>query len=222
MITQGPFTLTLGDTLPLNDPGATSNNPATAVQIQNASPFIIEVNSGGIVLTIQSFTAQTVLTSGGGQQMSVLPLASGGSAQTTAVQSLTVVWLLAGESAPMVDGPLTAAALASTLASSGLSGASGSVEGLSITVAAGATDTFTLTVGHWRLWNLGWTKASTLPTVGQVTFTFPGSSFTGGTDSVSVEGAASARLAGLIFDADPVITNNMDEAVNVFLVISPV
>jgi hypothetical protein len=223
LITQGPFTLTLGDTLPLNDPGATSNNPATAVQIQNASPFIIEVNSGGTVLTIQSFTAQTVLTSGGGQQMSVTPLASGGSAQTTAVDGLTVVWLLAGESAPMVDGPLTAAALASTLASSGLSGASGSVKGISIAVAAGATDPMTVPVGNLKIWNLGWFKQAlgTLPTIGQATFTFPGPSFTGGIDSVTVAAAGSDRLAGLIFTGNPEITNNMDQAIDAFLVYSP-
>jgi len=108
MITQGPFTLTLGTTLPLNDPGATSNNPATQVQLQNATAFIIEVNVGGAVYTIQSFTAQTVPTSGGGQQMAVSPLESTGGGGGT----LTVVWLLAGEQSPMQDGPLTAAAIA--------------------------------------------------------------------------------------------------------------
>ncbi len=112
MITQGPFSLTIGTALALNDPGANSNHPATAIQLQNASPFIIEVNSGGIVLTIQSFTAQTVPTSGGGQPLSVVPIQSNSGGGNTAANVLTVAWLLAGESAPMLDGPLTAAAIA--------------------------------------------------------------------------------------------------------------
>jgi hypothetical protein len=109
VITQGPFSLVLNDTIPLEDPGATSNNPATQVQLQNATPFIIEVNVGGAVYTIQSFTAQTVPTSGGGQQMSVDPVES--TAGGGGGGSLTIVWLLAGEVSPMQDGPLTAAAI---------------------------------------------------------------------------------------------------------------
>lgn len=140
MITQGPFTLTLGDTLPLNDPGATSNNPATAVQIQNASPFIIEVNAGGTLLTIQSFTAQTVVTSGGGQQMSVEPIGTNIASVTTSDDSLTVVWLLAGESSPMVDGPLTAAAIVAAIsgALTNYNVGGGSIGGQT-NLAAGAT-----------------------------------------------------------------------------------
>ncbi len=223
MITQGPFDLTIGSTLPLSDPGANSNNPATAVQLQNASPFIIEVNSGDTLVTIQSFTAQTVATSGGGQQMSVEPMGSGASAQTAAPASLTAVWLLAGESSPMIDGSLTAAAISSSLGASGLAGSSGQIKGDFIPIAAGATASFTVPAGNLKLWNLGWLvpPLGTPPTTGVVTFSFPGPSFTGGIDSVTVADAASDRLAGMIFTGNPSITNHMDQTIAAFLVFSP-
>lgn len=141
MITQGPYDLTLNTTLPLNDPGANSNNAATAVQIQNASPFIIDVNAGGTVLTIQSFTAQTVPTSGGGQQMSVTPIATNIASVTTAPKVLTVVWLLAGESSPMVDGPLTAAAILAVLGSLTNYNVGGGSMATAAVINAGATAT---------------------------------------------------------------------------------
>jgi hypothetical protein len=110
MITKGPYSLTIGTTLELPDPGATSNNPGTQLQLQNNSPLTINVNSGGTIYTIQSFTAQTV-TAAGSQPLSVLPIVSSGA--STAANALFVVWLLQGESPPMQDGPLTAAAIAS-------------------------------------------------------------------------------------------------------------
>ncbi len=224
MITQGPFDLTLGTTLPLSDPGANSNNPATAVQLQNASPFIIEVNSGGTLLTIQAFTAQTISTSGGGQQMSVAPLASGARSQVAAVASLSAVWLLAGESSPMVDGSLTAAALTSSLSSAGLAGASTGVKGFAISVASGATSTFTLPAGTVQLWNIGWQVpfGGTIPTLGIATFTFHGSSFNGAIDSVSLASPASDRLAGIYVDTstEPTVQNNFDQTISAFIVFS--
>jgi hypothetical protein len=115
VITQGPFNLTLNVALAVHDPGATSNNPSTAVQIQNASPFIITANVAGFSLTIQSFTAQTVALGGGGQQGSITPVQTNQTGVTTAANSLTLVWLLPGEQAPMVDGALTAAAITAAI-----------------------------------------------------------------------------------------------------------
>jgi hypothetical protein len=201
MITQGPFGLTLGQTLPLNDPGATSNNPATAVQIQNASPFIIEVNSGGNVLTIQSFTAQTMLTSGGGQQMSVDAIASGPTGQTTSPRSLTVVWLLGGESAPMVDGPLTASAIATTLAQSGIGGAKLISATVALPANTGPTPLAAVPDGTYRLWNFGFNLAlatDSPPTKGLVFVAFDAAGSTAD-DTVGWQGDASNRLAGMVF-----------------------
>ena len=216
MITQGPFTLTLGETLPLNDPGATSNNPATAVQIQNASPFIIEVNSGGIVLTIQSFTAQTVLTSGGGQQMSVTPI-SASTSTSVAAKSLTVVWLLANESAPIVDGPLTASALVSGLASAGLGGADVVVAFLAL--AAGAHGFFTgLGSANIQIWNWGYLPDSALtgtwPTSGGAFISVGASNQA--YDSVGLEGSSN-RLAGLNCAPDVAVFNYTSAGLQFFL-----
>jgi hypothetical protein len=220
MITQGPFDLTIGDVLPLSDPGASSNNPAVSVQIQNASPFIVEVNSGGTVLTIQSFTAQTVATSGGGQQMSVAPMASGGSAQTLALLSLTVVWLLAGEQSPMADGALTAAAIATSIGEAGLAGAS--VTGYQHTLAAGGTINPVLGAGNFRLWNWGFTPfGGSPPTTGMAFISFgPIGSLV--SDTVSVANPASNNLAGVLFSATNLaITNDTDAEVDVFIDYSP-
>lgn len=218
MITQGPTTLTIGLVLPLNDPGANSNNPATAVQIQNGSPFIVNVNVGGAVFTIQSFTAQTVPTAGGGQQMTLDPVASGGSSQSSAANSLVVVWLLAGEHAPMVDGPLTAAAVASGLANAGIAGA-GTLISATVTVPAGNGNPFTIANGTYQVWNVGWMVQVTPPTTGSLVF-----ESSGAFDAVTPEEGASNRMAGMFFrvsGAHPIIAqNNMDEEVEAFIVYS--
>lgn len=229
MNTQGPFDLTLNQLLPLNDPGATSNNPATAVQIQNASPFIVEVNSGGIVLTIQSFTAQTVPTSGGGQQMSVTPMQSGGNAQQTSPKSLTAVWLLAGESSPMLDGPLTAAAIESTLGSQGIAGVS--LLTIAFPCASGAFIDFAahgLAAGTYRLWNWGWfqpTSSSAPPTKGTLILN-PANGSNGADDSLTYLQGSSNRLAGMVFviggpsSGFCAFTNNTDQTVEAFITFS--
>lgn len=216
MITQGPRTLTIGAVVPLSDPGATSNNPATAVQLQNASPFIISVNSGGTVLTLQPFTSQTVATSGGGQQMSATPIAAGGSAQLTAVNSLIVVWLLAGEQAPMPDGPLTAAALAFSLGTAGLSGAS-VITGKTTALAPGATG-FPTGIGAApiKLWVVGFIPGvfgtGPWPTIGGVAVTF--GSGAGATESMGWTQGASNRLAGLITSGVGIeFTNYTDQSI---------
>lgn len=219
MITQGPTTLRVGTVLPLNDPGANSNNPATAVQIQNGSPFIVSINIGGSIFTIQSFTAQTVPTAGGGQQMTLDPVASGGSSQSSSANSLVVVWLLAGENAPMVDGPLTAAAVASGLANAGIAGA-GKLISASVTVPAGNGDPFlTIANGTYQVWNVGWTVGPTPPTVGTLSFESIGTF-----DSLTVDEGGSNRMAGMFFQvsgAHPIIAqNDMDQEVVAFIVYS--
>jgi hypothetical protein len=218
VISQGPFTLTVNTVLPLHDPGANSNNPAVSVQIQNSSPFIVSVNSGGTVLTIQPFTAQTVATSGGGQQMSLDPLAAGGSAQTVAASSLVLVWLLAGEVAPMLDGALTAAAIATSIGQSGLAGAA--VLGAGGTIASGGNSNPTLTPGNsFRLWNWGYSGlfGGTTPTTGFVQLLL-GSIGQPTTDLLSVTEYGSARLAGLLFTNGIItVTNGTNQAIGWYI-----
>lgn len=146
MITTGPFTLTLDVDLSLPDPGLGSNNPSVAVQFQNASPFVVNVNSGGTVYTVQSFTAQTI-TAAGSQPLSVEPISSNLASVTTSASSLIVVWLLAGESPPMADGPLTAAAIA---ALSGVITSQGATDLLETTTGTvlNPSATFTTTALH--------------------------------------------------------------------------
>ena len=104
-ITQGPFSLSQGVTLTLNDPSDYSQ-PSTALQLQNNSGFTISVQSAGAVYNIMPFFAQTIPTLGGGQSITVTPqnpIQSAGN-QTG---GLTVVWLLSGQNAPIQDGALT-------------------------------------------------------------------------------------------------------------------
>lgn len=105
MLAVGPVTLTLNALETINNPSASYSNPATQVQIQNASPFILNVLSGGDQYVIQSFTAQTIPTTGG---ESVLITPTSGPSGTQG--NLTAVFLLAGQSPPIADGQLTGAA----------------------------------------------------------------------------------------------------------------
>jgi hypothetical protein len=91
------------------NPTAQWGNPATTVQVQNSSAFIISVVAGGETFTIQPFVAQTLpLGASSGSAITIEGLTSPSGLTT---DSLTLVWLLAGEPAPMQDGPLTSAAL---------------------------------------------------------------------------------------------------------------
>ncbi len=56
---SGPFALTLNTLQPVPNQTATYSTPAAKVQIQNASPFILNVTVDGAVQVLQSFTAQT-------------------------------------------------------------------------------------------------------------------------------------------------------------------
>lgn len=104
-ITQGPYSLSQGVTLTLNDPSDYSQSSLN-VQLQNNSGFALTVQSAGATYSIMPFFAQTIPTLGGGQSITVLP--------TNPIQSagnqtggLTVVWLLTGQTAPIQDGALT-------------------------------------------------------------------------------------------------------------------
>ena len=88
------------------DPTAQYGSPATNVQIQNASPFIITVTVDGEQFTIQSFTAQTLPCGKTGTTLTILP--TNGPAGNQG--SITCVWLGNHETAPMGDSQLTGAA----------------------------------------------------------------------------------------------------------------
>jgi len=111
MQTTGPITLAFEVPVTAIDPAEMGGNPSVAAQIQNSSIFVLSMLTAGDIYTIQPFTAQTIPLSG--QPLIITPVQnpSGGSTGT----QLMIVWLLEGESPPMTDGPLTAAAiLAST------------------------------------------------------------------------------------------------------------
>ena len=104
-VTQGPYSLSQGTTLTLNDP-ADYSVASSSLQIQNNSGFTLTVQSAGATYNIMPFFAQTIPTIGGGQSITVTPsnpIQSAGN-QTG---GLTVVWLLPGQQAPIQDGALT-------------------------------------------------------------------------------------------------------------------
>jgi len=100
--TTGPYSLIAGTLLSLNDPYIYSQ-AAVALQIQNNTSLLLSVQSAGSAYTIQPLTVSTIPSSGG-QTITVLPSSIGyGNNNST----LSVVWLLPGQNAPMQDGPLT-------------------------------------------------------------------------------------------------------------------
>lgn len=128
--TSAAVTPTLNVISTIPDPTAKYSTPAAAVQVQNASPFILSVSEGGEVYTLQSFTAQTIPTANGGTSMTVIP--TSGPAGTQG--SITCVWLQPNEAPPMADGQLTGAAqyavgLGSTLYSNTFSFGAGGGQG---------------------------------------------------------------------------------------------
>ena len=100
-ITTGPYTITSGQTLSLNDPATWSIASAT-VQLQNNTGYTIFVQSAGAGYNIQPFTSSTIPGAGG--QTIVVVVSATANVQTG---YLTAVWLLPGQSAPMPDGPMT-------------------------------------------------------------------------------------------------------------------
>ena len=150
MITEGPFTLTAGTPLALNDPGV--GGGMAKIQIQNQSGFTLKVVNGTTVSTIQSYWVQTLSLVPGGTGVTILPTSDGTAVGTNA---LTVVWLLSYETPPMADGALSAAdiAIASGTVDATITGAvtvsSGTVDignTPSVTVASGSIDVTSGTV----------------------------------------------------------------------------
>ena len=150
MITEGPFTLTAGTPLALNDPGV--GGGMAKIQIQNQSGFTLKVVNGTTVSTIQSYWVQTLSLVPGGTGVTILPTSDGTAVGTNA---LTVVWLLSHETPPMADGALSAAdiAIASGTVDATITGAvtvsSGTVDignTPSVTVASGSIDVTSGTV----------------------------------------------------------------------------
>ena len=99
--TTGPYTITAGQTLSLNDPAVWSVC-SEAVQLQNNTGYTIYAQSSGAGYNIQPFTSSTIPGAGG--QTIVVVVSATANVQTG---YLTAVWLLPGQSAPMPDGPMT-------------------------------------------------------------------------------------------------------------------
>jgi len=106
MQNSGPFSLTNQVPLTVPDPSASLGYSSDKVQIQNGSPFTVDVTANGQTYNLPDFTAQTIPLSGDGTAITILP--SSGPAGTQG--NVTVVWLLANEQAPIADGQLTGAA----------------------------------------------------------------------------------------------------------------
>lgn len=103
-VDAGALTLQVLNTV--KDPTANNSTPAQSVQIQNASPFVLHVSSGGEVYTLQSFTAQTIPTAGDAAGITILPI--NGPAGTQG--DVQAIFLQPKEDPPMADGQLTGAA----------------------------------------------------------------------------------------------------------------
>ena len=104
--TSSAYTPTLNTLITALDPTAQWGNPANRLQIQNASPFTLEITCNGEQNTIQSFTAQTLTLDGAGTTVTMLPTSGPVGAQG----SITAVWLQYQQPPPMADGQLTGAA----------------------------------------------------------------------------------------------------------------
>lgn len=112
---SGPTTYT-GTTLIVQNPGSTGNKvPPVAVQIRNASAWVISTTTAGETYLIDPFTASTVPITSSESQISLI-------GTLDAYPSLpngyvTLEWLVNGETASEPDGPLTAAATVSAILS---------------------------------------------------------------------------------------------------------
>ena len=104
--TSAAYTPVLDTLITAPDPTAQWGTPATKLQVQNASPFTLEITCNGEQFTIQSFTAQTMPLDGAGTTVTMLPTSGPAGSQG----SITAVWMQKGQSPPMADGQLTGAA----------------------------------------------------------------------------------------------------------------
>jgi hypothetical protein len=111
MITVGPYPVTLNIIDVEYDPAQALGAQSANLQVQNSSSFILSILTAGDVYTIQPFTAQTIPV--GGQPIQNTPIAN--PSGLTDADTITIVWLLTGESPPMDDGPLTSAATVASI-----------------------------------------------------------------------------------------------------------
>ena len=103
MITTGPYTPAAATTFTVNDP-ANHTASSVAVQVQNYSGFSLSIQCRGFNFTVPAYFAATIPTGGQGQPVTITP------SSTIANQtgSLSLVWLLASDVAPIPDGSLSA------------------------------------------------------------------------------------------------------------------
>lgn len=102
MITTGPYSLSAGTPLTVYDP-AKYIAASASVQAQNDSGLSLILSVGGLSLPVPPRTIVTVPT-GTAPQLIITPSAVSGSSTGG---SLTLVWLLPGETSPVADGPIT-------------------------------------------------------------------------------------------------------------------
>ena len=100
-IVTGPYSISSGQTLGLNDP-ATWSIASGSVQIQNNTGYTVFIQSAGAGYNIQPFTCSTIPAAGGQTLVAVVS-----STANLGLGLLTAVWLLPGQTGPMQDGPMT-------------------------------------------------------------------------------------------------------------------
>ena len=173
-ITTGPYAITSGQVLALNDP-ATWSIASETVQIQNNTGFTVFVQSAGAGYNIQPFTVSTIPCAGGQTLVAVVS-----STANVAVGFLTPVWLLPGQTGPMPDGPMTIYPKSTTLLTVTYSGSpqDASLSGwkptdTSITIFYQGGN-FTAPYNYWWLLGGGTNKYSAFANNGTSTATFSG------------------------------------------------
>ena len=198
--TSAAYTPTLNTLITALDPTAQWGNPANRLQIQNASPFTLEITCNGEQNTIQSFTAQTLTLDGAGTTVTMLPTSGPVGAQG----SITAVWLQYQQTPPMADGQLTGAAQYAQGLGVQLLPTSGTLAGTTTTTTTINPTTRTLVVNVGIV--AGVVSAPTLTIVGQTT----GIQYYGAPMYV-----VSGSFVSVLFSAVVPILSSLDLAVSV-------
>ena len=109
-LTTGPYNLAASSTIELDDPNARGGQVSDRVQIQNQSGFTVTVYSAGAPYTIPALQASTIPTAAGGQSLLLATSASTSTTSGAVGGSVTAVWLLPEQLAPIPDGVLNVGA----------------------------------------------------------------------------------------------------------------
>ena len=109
-LTTGPYNLAASSTIELDDPNARGGQVSDRVQIQNQSGFTVTVYSAGAPYTIPALQASTIPTAAGGQSLLLATSASTSATSGAVGGSVTAVWLLPEQLAPIPDGVLNVGA----------------------------------------------------------------------------------------------------------------